>query len=154
MDASMRMSAPAQKNRSPAPRRSSPLPQSCSHGAAHYSDADRRSLPMSDAPSDPTRAFPTAEAVPNEWRHAAEDTGLDLLVDGTVARWEGASQPIRSAVCLRDDRGRLAQVELGPAALASAAEGRRAVEAAARAWRGGRGEWPRATTEERIRCVH
>ncbi|HEY3120824.1 MAG TPA: aldehyde dehydrogenase family protein [Vicinamibacteria bacterium] len=108
---------------------------------------------MSEPSADLARAFPTAEEVPEQWRHPPEDTGLDLLIDGRIERWDGPSQPIRSAVCLRDAQGRLTQAELGPAALASAAEGTRAVEAAARAWRGGRGEWPRARVEERIRCV-
>jgi glyceraldehyde-3-phosphate dehydrogenase (NADP+) len=108
---------------------------------------------MSEPSADLARTFPTAETVPEAWRHPPEDTGLDLLIDGKVERWDGPSQPLRSAVCLRDAQGRLAQAELGPAALASAADGKRAVEAAARAWHGGRGKWPRAPFEERIGCV-
>src|SRR5262249_50341140 len=99
------------------------------------------------------RAFPTPDEVPPAWRPTPDETGLTLLIDGKLSRWNGPAQPIRSAVCVRDAAGRLSQVELGPAALASAAEGRDAVEAAARAWRGGRGEWPRASVEERIACV-
>jgi glyceraldehyde-3-phosphate dehydrogenase (NADP+) len=98
-------------------------------------------------------AFPTPEGVPEGWRHVPDDSGLTLLIDGKLTKWNGPSQPIRSAVCVRDGAGRLSQVELGPGALASAAEGREAVDAAARAWRGGRGDWPRASVEERIGCV-
>jgi glyceraldehyde-3-phosphate dehydrogenase (NADP+) len=99
------------------------------------------------------QAFPAADAVPRSWRHQPDDTGLTLLIAGRVSRWEGPSGAIRSAVCVRDASSRLTQVELGPAALASAVEGLEAVEAAARAWGGGRGEWPRSSVEERIACV-
>lgn len=99
------------------------------------------------------RAFPRPDEIPEAWRHAPDDTGLTLLIDGKLGRWNGPAQPIRSAVCIRDEGGKLSQVELGPGALASAAEGREAVDAAARAWRGGRGDWPRASVEERIACV-
>jgi glyceraldehyde-3-phosphate dehydrogenase (NADP+) len=98
-------------------------------------------------------AFPTPDAIPEAWRPELDDTGLTLLVDGRLFRWAGPSQPIRSAVCTRDAAGRLAQLELGPAALATAAEGLQAVQAAARAWAGGRGDWPRASVEERIACT-
>src|SRR5262249_50713167 len=108
----------------------------------------QRGGPMPDAAS----LFPAAEAVPEAWRHAPDDTGLTLLVDGAVTKWSGPSAPIRSAVCVRDG-DRLRQVELGPGALASAAESLAALEAATRAWRGGRGDWPRASVEERIACI-
>jgi glyceraldehyde-3-phosphate dehydrogenase (NADP+) len=97
--------------------------------------------------------FPAPLEVPEAFRRSPEDTGLTLLIDGQLARWDGPSQPIRSPVCVRDAQGRPSPVELGPAALATAAEGRRAVESAARAWRGGRGDWPRASVAERIACV-
>jgi len=97
--------------------------------------------------------FPRAAGVPDAWRHVPDDTGLRLLVDGELVAWGGPAQPILSAVCARGDDGSLAQIELGPAAQANAEVGRRAAEAAARAWRGGRGDWPRASVEERIACV-
>ncbi len=96
--------------------------------------------------------FPSREEIPETWRWSPDDVGLALLIDGQLQRWDGPSQPIRSAVCVREGGGRLAQVELGPGALASGVEGREAVEAAARAWKGGRGDWPRASVEERIAC--
>jgi acyl-CoA reductase-like NAD-dependent aldehyde dehydrogenase len=99
------------------------------------------------------RSFPEAGKIPEAWRHTADETGLRLLIDGKLSRWDGPSQEIRSAVCVRDGDGRLRQLGLGPAALASAAAGKDALEAASRAWKGGRGDWPRATVEERIACV-
>lgn len=97
-------------------------------------------------------AFPTSDDVPLHWRHVPDETGLTLLVDGEVQRWDGPSQPVRSAVCIREGDA-LVPLELGPGALASSELARRALEAAERAWRGGRGDWPRATVEERISCV-
>jgi acyl-CoA reductase-like NAD-dependent aldehyde dehydrogenase len=102
---------------------------------------------------DLARAFPRPEEIPEVRRPQLDDTGLTLLVDGKLSRWDGPSQAIRSAVCSRDAAGRLVPIELGPAALATAAEGRAAVEAASRAWAGGRGGWPRASVEERIQCT-
>jgi glyceraldehyde-3-phosphate dehydrogenase (NADP+) len=103
--------------------------------------------------SELARAFPTPEAIPLEWRHVPDDTGLNLVVDGMLRRWDGPSQPIRSAVCTRDAAGRLTPIELGPAAMASPAEGLAALAAARKAWAGGRGDWPRASVEERIACT-
>jgi glyceraldehyde-3-phosphate dehydrogenase (NADP+) len=97
--------------------------------------------------------FPTVEDVPGSFRHSPDETGLTLLIDGQIRRWDGPSEPIRSAVCMRGSEGRLERLDLGPGALASPVEGREAVEAAARAWAGGRGEWPRASTTERVERI-
>jgi glyceraldehyde-3-phosphate dehydrogenase (NADP+) len=97
--------------------------------------------------------FPTREAIPPDVRRQPDGVGLTLLIDGEARRWAGAGDRIRSAVCVREADGRLDQVDLGPGALATALEAREAVDAAARAWAGGRGEWPRASTGERIACM-
>lgn len=103
--------------------------------------------------SDLIRAFPTPEAIPAAFRHVPDDTGLTLLLDGKLERWDGPSQPIRSAVETRDAAGRLQPIELGPAAAPTAAEGLRAVHGAVTAWQGGRGDWPRASVAHRIACT-
>ena len=97
--------------------------------------------------------FPTRDSIPADVRRAPDEAGLTLLIDGRSRRWDGAREGIRSAVCVREPDGRLGPLELGPSARAGAAEGREAVEAAARAWAGGRGDWPRASTGERIACM-
>jgi acyl-CoA reductase-like NAD-dependent aldehyde dehydrogenase len=93
--------------------------------------------------------FPERAAIPPDVWRAPDDAGLTLLVDGRQTLWDGPSEPIRSAVCAREG-SRLERIDLGPGALASAELAREAVEAAARAWAGGRGEWPRASVAERI----
>src|SRR5688572_5178327 len=102
---------------------------------------------------DLARAFPTAESVPEAWRWQADDAALTLLIGGRLSRGAGPSGVIRSAVGLRQKDGSLAPLDLGPMALASSAEALEAVRAASSAWAGGRGEWPRAKVETRIRCV-
>jgi glyceraldehyde-3-phosphate dehydrogenase (NADP+) len=103
--------------------------------------------------SDLARAFPKADEIPPAWRFAPDDSALTLLVGGRLETWEGPRGIIRSAVCAREADGTLRQVEMGSMALASAAVAQDAVAAATRAWAGGRGEWPRAGLDVRIRCV-
>ncbi len=97
--------------------------------------------------------FPRPDEIPAEWRHTPDETGLTLLIDGKLRRWDGPSAPVAAAVRVRLDDGTFTAIDLGPAAQASPEIGRAAVEAAARAWRGGRGEWPRASLAERVACV-
>ncbi len=97
--------------------------------------------------------FPLQAEIPERFRPQAHDAGLSLLVDGRLSRWSGETRPIESAVCLRSTEGNVAQVALGPAAWPPASEGRAALEAAVRAWKGGRGDWPRSSVSERCACV-
>jgi glyceraldehyde-3-phosphate dehydrogenase (NADP+) len=109
---------------------------------------------MSDPASPSLSAlFPAAGQLPVDQLPVLDECGRDLLIDGKVVRFDGPTARVRSAVSVRHPDGRLEQVDLGPSALASAAEGLAAVNAAERAWSGGRGDWPRATTEHRISCV-
>jgi aldehyde dehydrogenase (NAD+) len=97
--------------------------------------------------------FPTRDQIPPGVLRPPDDTGLSLLVGGERRIWQEAREEIRSAVCGREADGRLERLALGPAAQADAALAREAVEAASRAWAGGRGEWPRASSGERISCM-
>lgn len=97
--------------------------------------------------------FPTKDQIPAEAWRTPDDAGLTLLVGGERRLWDGPRDEIRSAVCVRDANGRLERLALGPGALARAELAREAVDAAASAWAGGRGEWPRASSGERIRCM-
>ena len=101
-----------------------------------------------------TSLFPTPAEIPERFRWTPDDSGLALLVDGEVHR-AGAGGTVRAAVALRGTDGAggaLSPLELGPAALGGETEGRAAVEAAARAWAGGRGEWPCSSVAERLAC--
>jgi len=97
--------------------------------------------------------FPTADGIDPAWRYVPDQSGLSLIIDGKLLTWDGPRSSIASAIVTRSVDGKTSPVDLGPAALASAEIGRAAVEAASRAWRGGRGDWPRASVAERIRAV-
>jgi len=97
--------------------------------------------------------FPTQDQIPRDAWRTPDDAGLTLLVDGQRRLWDGPRAEIRSAVCVREADGQLQWLGLGPGALASAALAREAVAAAARAWAGGRGDWPRASSGERTSCM-
>jgi glyceraldehyde-3-phosphate dehydrogenase (NADP+) len=103
--------------------------------------------------SDLASLFPAVSALSDARPPDPDDTALTLLLDGRLSRWDGPRGTIRSAVCAREPDGSLRQVHMGPSALASPAEALEAIQAASRAWGGGRGEWPRASVEARIRCV-
>jgi glyceraldehyde-3-phosphate dehydrogenase (NADP+) len=97
--------------------------------------------------------FPASpEDVPAKFRRTADDTGLMLLVGGTLSR-AATGKPIRSAVCFRAGDAPPVQVELGPGALATGDDSRAALASAVAAWWGGRGDWPRASTRERVAAV-
>jgi glyceraldehyde-3-phosphate dehydrogenase (NADP+) len=97
--------------------------------------------------------FPKRESIPPDVWRAPDAAGLTLLIDGQIRKWGGPHEAVRSAVPVREPDGRLNQLELGPGARATAETAREAIEAAARAWGGGRGEWPRASVGERTGCM-
>lgn len=103
--------------------------------------------------SDLVPVFPTVDSIPSSLRHVPDDTGLTLLLDGRLERWGGESQRIRSAVQTRGPADQRTAFDLRPAAWRGAAEGLRAVDTAARASQGGRGEWPRSSVGHRIACT-
>jgi glyceraldehyde-3-phosphate dehydrogenase (NADP+) len=105
-----------------------------------------RSLALADC-------FPTSSELPSHLPPPHDDRGLTLLADGRLFTWTGASTRIRSAVCLRTGEDAFEPLDLGPAAAADVDFARAAVAAAARAWNGGRGDWPRAGFAERIAAV-
>jgi aldehyde dehydrogenase (NAD+) len=97
--------------------------------------------------------FPTQDQIPRDAWRAPDDAGLTLLIDGERRQWDGPKDEIRSAVCVRSADGRLERLALGPGAHASADLALEAVASASRAWAGGRGEWPRASSGARIACM-
>ena len=105
---------------------------------------------MTDRPL--AHAFPAADGIPEPFRPRVHDTGLNLLVNGRVIRWEGPREEVLSPMCTRDG-DTLTRVGLGPAAQAGADMALLALRAAEAAWGGGRGQWPRATAAERIAAV-
>jgi glyceraldehyde-3-phosphate dehydrogenase (NADP+) len=117
-------------------------------------DSTPAEVDMVESGSRPARSpFPERADIPERFSPEVHDAGLSLLIDGHVSRWSGETRPLQSAVCVHTPEGGLAQVELGPAAWPAESQGRAALAAAARAWKGGRGDWPRASVSERCACV-
>ncbi|HET6388439.1 NADP-dependent glyceraldehyde-3-phosphate dehydrogenase [Hyphomicrobium sp.] len=77
----------------------------------------------------------------------------DILVDGELRHWAGASVPVRSAICARKSNGALDQIELGSHPTAGIPEAMEALAAAVEAYDDGRGEWPTMAVAQRIACM-
>ena len=101
---------------------------------------------------DPSDIFPSAESIPESVRCRATEDGTRYLLDGAVRAWSGPCQRVDSPVCTRGADG-ATQVELGEYPLMTEEEAHRALQAAARAYGEGRGEWPTMSVGDRIRCV-
>ncbi|MBK9035369.1 MAG: aldehyde dehydrogenase family protein [Myxococcales bacterium] len=94
--------------------------------------------------------FPTAAALP---AHVAVDTRRwerQWLCAGEIRTWAGATEPVRSPVCVVDAAGALTPVDLGPVAMLDRAAALEALAAARTAWDHGRGPWPTMRIGERI----
>lgn len=99
----------------------------------------------------PMRAsFPTEGTVPANVR--VDTTALDnrYLVDGELRTWSGESAEVRSPICVRKPDGTLERVVVGRMAQLDAAESKRALDAASRAWNEGRGPWASTRVARRI----
>ncbi|HBO44393.1 MAG TPA: NADP-dependent glyceraldehyde-3-phosphate dehydrogenase [Planctomycetaceae bacterium] len=95
--------------------------------------------------------FPASDAIPPDFASRPVEQE-EFLVDGALRAWDGPSQEVFSAVCVRRD-GRLEQARLGRYPLLDAAAATEALEAACAAYDHGKGEWPTMSVERRIRHV-
>jgi glyceraldehyde-3-phosphate dehydrogenase (NADP+) len=78
--------------------------------------------------------------------------GTLYLVDGEVRRWTGGTSEVTSPVCVQTG-GRVERRRMGVQASLTKEEALCALEAAARAWDHGRGEWPTMSFGARIERV-
>jgi glyceraldehyde-3-phosphate dehydrogenase (NADP+) len=98
--------------------------------------------------------YPTASEIPDAARIRPEDNPARTLIDGRVFSPPSRDQqlPVYSRVAVRDGNA-LAQVRIGAEANIGAVEAAAALVAAERAFGGGRGAWPSASTATRIAAV-
>jgi glyceraldehyde-3-phosphate dehydrogenase (NADP+) len=99
------------------------------------------------------RLFPSEAELPVEQRLHAPIHQRSWLIDGELRAWQGPSQTVRSAICVRGADGALTQVELGSYPQGGEAEAEAALEAAVAAYDNGRGAWPTMSVAERIACM-
>ena len=97
--------------------------------------------------------FPRQDDIPAEQLLPEQVHQRGWLVDGELREWPGPFQPVLSAVCVRGQDGKLAQVELGSVPQGGEAEAEVALAAAVAAYDNGRGAWPTMAVAERIACM-
>ena len=93
--------------------------------------------------------FPEASAIPEEVRLPLPLEQRTYLVGGELRQWDGPSQEVRSAVCLREGEG-LDPALLGSIPRLTAEAALEALRAAVAAYEHGRGRWPTMSVRERI----
>ncbi len=93
---------------------------------------------------------PKPDAIPGEHDIARYEDGDLWLIDGEIRRWGGKTVPVESPVCVRQPDGSVKRRVIGAYADLGADEATAAVDAAARAYAGGRGEWPTMSVARRL----
>ena len=96
--------------------------------------------------------FPDEASIPPNARLDGPIEQTEYLVGGEIRHWQGPVQPVRSPVCVRSN-GHLTQKVIGSYPLMGEHEALEALDAAARAYDHGRGEWPTLPVDGRIRHV-
>ena len=102
--------------------------------------------------TDIDRIFPEEGAIPPDFRLAEPVEQRTYLIDGQFRFWEGPMQEVLSPVCAATPSGPVRQV-IGRFPLVTEKEALEALDAAVRAYDGGRGEWPTMPVAERIRSL-
>src|SRR3974390_3647323 len=102
---------------------------------------------------DLTALFPSASTARELLVGIAPVHQRAILLDGELKNWDGPRETVRSAICARQDDGRLKQIELGSYPRCELPEAQAALQAAVAAYDDGRGEWPTMTAAERVGCL-
>jgi glyceraldehyde-3-phosphate dehydrogenase (NADP+) len=94
--------------------------------------------------------FPRQSDVPAEHEIGRYEGADRYLIDGEIRRFRGPLVEVESPVCIRGEDGTLTRKKIGAYAALGEKEALEALDAACRAWAGGRGEWPTMTVARRI----
>jgi len=97
--------------------------------------------------------FPRPEDIPREHDLVRYPDGDRWLVNGEIRRFSGPTVEVESVYCAPRKGGGLERRKIGAYANLGAAEALEAVEAAHRAWKGGRGEWPTLSVARRLERI-
>jgi glyceraldehyde-3-phosphate dehydrogenase (NADP+) len=97
-------------------------------------------------------SFPAPDEAPAEFRPDSSPYERLYLLDGKVRAWEGEVSEVGSPVFIRTGTG-LERARIGHAPVMDDAAVMAALDAAARAWDGGHGEWPTMSVAGRIEAV-
>jgi glyceraldehyde-3-phosphate dehydrogenase (NADP+) len=100
--------------------------------------------------------FPAISDIPAEADFApgggVYEGGDQYLVDGEVCRWTGSFDEVRSPVCVTTD-GKTERRLIGRVARLHRDAALAALDAAVRAYDGGRGKWPTMRLADRVECL-
>ena len=92
--------------------------------------------------------FPQESEIPLKHR-VKEVHQREYLINGEIRKWQGDTEKVLSPVCIRNG-DELKQKEIGSYPMLTAEESMSALEAAVKAYDGGRGYWPTLSVEKRI----
>ncbi|MGM3389205.1 NADP-dependent glyceraldehyde-3-phosphate dehydrogenase [Stutzerimonas stutzeri] len=96
--------------------------------------------------------FPTADAIPEQYRLHGQTEQREYLVDGELRLWQGPLATVHSPIHLATEAGD-EQVILGSTPQLDADTALEALDAAVRAYDNGQGAWPTMRVADRIRHV-
>ncbi len=98
-------------------------------------------------------SFPAAEAIPPEWRVSPGAYERLYLQGGELREWTGECAEVSSPICARRADGHLERMVIGRLPAMDPRAALAGLDAAARAWDGGRGDWPTRSVAARIEAV-
>lgn len=97
--------------------------------------------------------FPNAGALPADYAAVLPCEMRESLIDGELRRWDGPTQDVHSPILVQNAGGELLPQRLGLCPVQNAEAGMAALDAACRAFAGGRGAWPTLGVAGRIAAV-
>ncbi len=95
--------------------------------------------------------FVEENQIPSEFL-IAEVHQKEYLSNGEMKKWDGATHPVYSPVCVRTPEG-LKRKLIGTYPVCTEKEANEALDAAVTAYNNGRGQWPTMSVQDRIKCV-
>ncbi len=97
--------------------------------------------------------YPTLSNIPAEFRIETPFHQNQYLVNGEIRTWNGEMADVISPIFIKNEDGSLSQPVIGSYPQLSAEATMEALDAAAKAYNHGRGEWATMTVENKIKCI-
>jgi glyceraldehyde-3-phosphate dehydrogenase (NADP+) len=97
--------------------------------------------------------FPPEESIPKAFQLEAQIRQLEYLIDGELRYWDGPMKEVISPVCVKTASGLVPKI-LGEYPLLTKNESLDALDAAVKAYKSGRGQWPTMSVGERVKHIN
>ena len=98
------------------------------------------------------KLFPTEDQIPVEYNLTEPIEQREYLVNGEMRLWAGKTQDVWSPVYVKTENG-LEQKRIGSYPITDPADAMEVLDAAVKAFKNGRGEWPSMSVSQRIEAV-